>query len=283
MTRTPTLSPANAIRKAAAEAYGAADILRRVRNLLGRARLTADEKAVIAKVAAEKGARARRDLYGDPLIAQATTRPLAASRRRAALLQEQGLAAGLRRSESTWVGGRHTTTAVPVDTRAEVNGIGASETVWHPTKRRSGTDSAWTFTIQADYRSRVVASGLANPEAGRLTLWAEAIGAQDGAALYGAVTVRQGRGFALVREEGVIAQRRGAVGYGKDAAAALLALFVALPDEDRIRAAADALVDAGLPDGEAAVRAIDAGRLSDAASVLAKHQHRAIARRFGIR
>jgi hypothetical protein len=113
-----------------------------------------------------------------------------------------------RHASSSWAGGRtRNLITIGPESRAE----GRTSRSWSANGKWSGTDLDRCVTVMPAWRRRVLARGLADLD-GLLTTHAELIRATGAVEVYQAGWVRQGRGYDLHAETGVLAVHRNADG-----------------------------------------------------------------------
>jgi hypothetical protein len=178
---------------------------RAIRTRLGVARLPKDliaqVKDAVARHAARQGRRVANDRLSDVM-----------GRLRARQLREVNAAvaplmAGLFRAAATaWAGG---TTRDRVTISAEARAAGVTGRVWSKNGKWSGTDLDRCVNVMPGWRAKVLGRGLAVLDGLLTTHAAPAVRYLDGIEVYRASWVRQGRGYDLVAESGLIAFHRG--------------------------------------------------------------------------
>lgn len=116
---------------------------------------------------------------------------------------------GYRIASGSWAGGEDLVTVIIAGV---TSAKGESVSAWSRNKKWTGKNSHRTYEVREDWRETVFDRGLSVID-GMLTLEATPMDGEPGA--YLARWARQGRGFQLVEEEGVILSENGIAVHGK--------------------------------------------------------------------
>lgn len=240
MARAPFArpSPRNAARKGAGRVSVIApevarELARRIRQG-GEARAMLRGLLNVARLSPAQGAEADRfaRLVGERRFARPSSlaTPEAAHAKRLEILEirtadaveAESKQCEFRVSECSWAGGTHTISVgvglAPAGQPGAPFCMGYAERAWSRNGKYSGNNSRHLFRVPANWRRAVLAPGIARPGEGLLTL--EAIPLPDrargGLRFWRAAVARQGRGFDLVLEWGIIASGPdGSIGFFK--------------------------------------------------------------------